>query len=1275
MSCRVQRVNGQINKVFLENGKESELYPELARAAEEMPDNKFAYVNKSLEPYVGKYIKDTENPAEVALGIYMQTHTGEFKRWFGDWEKDPEAVKGRVNDLGEPKVIMQDGQPHFKGPRDNDSRSVFNNGTVTQSYQDEYKSIGTKRREDLLSSVQKTDDVLRDRYREAQEKKAMIKNNDDLTREQKIERNRYYDGILNSLDKQRQELKQKNTLNAVFLQANTDLEMAGKMLNGVKLSISDANFGERVTSFWSRLGDMDGLLDSEDPAIHTALENITGKAETLQRKFTNMSKKILMKQSQEELGVENAIKNKDFDATRDVNIAAAFTRDASTTKSPLVNLGAKHIVETNMAVKRERNENKAQIQAAYEKIKNHPAVNGKDAYSVFFHETKDSNGNVLDRKLRVAFSPEYSKLLDLKQAELNRKLSTAALDKNKVKKAYNEHNEWIKNNTIAFDARPFIETDTNGNLVHPDSAREDVTNKMIAEGFTKQEVAHMAKEAKARYDQYKEDGENFRTTLEAGILHGDVLVPDEADVDKWVDHHVNEWNEIHDPIAHQRFLNNDQPFNTAYLGYEYGVSYPRRVIDGKDSGFYDPEFKKIASDPKLLEFYHFFKDTVAEHLTSLPEELTSKLGSNFLPVVSDQIARDMALNGVKGGLNGIDNWMMKMLTTNEYEKAIDPITGKERPSLKPRFIDETHTPAGERSKDMVVMLQAFSDMASMYKHKIGIKDEVDVINKMVQDMSGTIKTDKLGNDKRIEKAPTNIQRLFESTVLHSFYGAGREAEGLSKRSFYNTAELLTLGMYKSKEYYKGKELEKNINDLNYSLENDKLSSDERSNKEELLSQLKDDYKALGGRQFAVSKAADAIIKSTRFTTMALNPFSAFRSFAFGEIANRVHGYGGLDYTSKDINKAAYLMKDSSAKFLTWGTAKSEMSEKLLRLTLDAGVVESRDPMFKGGTITKGSTLEQIKKVVPSPFALISGGHYFFKAELGLGLMLGNKVKTAGGDVMLLDALNKDMSWNEEKYGKFDPALNGGKEFGDYYKGFLNKYSQLAKTLHGFFGDNLNLAGKDTTIGRMLFLFKSFLPETIAARFEGNRYDPLLQRNTEGFYRTFARELLAHPVEGLKMVWDAVANNEAGKAMDRLTQSNLRKFFAEAATTTSMAMMYMMLKAVGPNKDDDQDYRKRYNLLVNQLFLVNRNLTYYMNPSSFKDLTSNVFPVLQTIDNYQSALKGVAFYGYGVATGQADQGNPMYDGDKTFKKVSKALPVLNNYNRIINYQRSTMETGK
>jgi hypothetical protein len=79
----------------------------------------------------------------------------------------------------------------------------------------------------------------------------------------------------------------------------------------------------------------------------------------------------------------------------------------------------------------------------------------------------------------------------------------------------------------------------------------------------------------------------------------------------------------------------------------------------------------------------------------------------------------------------------------------------------------------------------------------------------------------------------------------------------------------------------------------------------------------------------------------------------------------------------------------------------------------------------------------------------------------------------------------------------------------------------------------------------------------------------------------------------------------------------------------------------------------------------------MNPSSIKDLTQNVFPVLQTIDNYQQALTGVAHYGFDQVTGNEQS---LYDGDKTIKRITKALPILNNYNRMINYSRSTMQTG-
>jgi hypothetical protein len=1273
MSCRVKRINGQIAKVTLENGKESETYHELVKAAENMPDELHSYVYASLKPFEGKHIKDIVNPQEIALGLYMQLHTESFKKFFGNWENDPESVFGRVTETGEPKVTIKNGLPSFIGINTGDFRSVYNNGLVTQSYQNEFKSIKTKRFNDLLTSVKQTKAVLDSRMEEAINKKQIAKLDESLNKEQRIERINYYNSIIEKVNKDRDTLTRSNSVDAVFIQASTDIDMANKMLNGVSLSVADARFGERTSRFWTNLHETLGITDlSEitDPANRKLAEDLVSKAQSLQKRFANLAIKNLQEQSKQEFGEENMIQPKDLKSMIDVNVFSGQTRDASTTQSPVVNLGAKIIHDTNMAVNRQRNANIDKIVAAQEKIKNHPEF-VKNGYNIFFAEEKNADG-LMTLALRTPFSKDYSNSLYRKHTELESKLDKAGDNKVLVKKAYNEHNTWIKKNTIAFDAVPFIETDAKGIPLHSEAERIKVIDNMVNEGFSREEIAHMVKDAGIRYNKFKEDSYVYRYDLSSDILHGNVEVPKGMTEDQFIDEKVKEWEDAHDPISFQRFTNNEQPFNTAYKGYKYAVAYPRKLIDGKNTDYYDQEFRKISADTKLHEFYHFFKDFISENLSYLPEELTDKLGSNFLPVVSNGIAKDMGLSGVKGALNGIDEWMMKLLTITDQAdmNKIDPIDGRVKRSIRPRFLSE-NVPVEGRSKDMVAMMKIFSDMATMYKHKIQVQDQVETLLSLVQDVKNTTVKGNHGEEKSIAKSPDNIKNMFDSTVVHSFYAAGKDAEGVMKgRKFWNSAELLTLGLYKSKEYKLSIELEKNIKETTAALDNENLTIEERAGLEESLLTYKKSYTDLGGREFAVSRAADSLVQGARFSTMAVNPFSALRNLVFGGISNRIHAFGGIDFNMKELNKATFMMRDSIKKHLTWSDKGSAFAEKLLRVTLDAGVIENRDKIFAGGSVSKSSSLDQIKKVIPSPYGMLSSGDYLFKGELGIAMMLGKKVKTKSGEHILLDVMNSDLSFNEEKFGKFEHEANGAKDFADYYKKFLNNYSQTAKQLHGFFGDTLSISAKNTVVGRMLFLFKTFLPETVATRFEGNRYDPLLQRRTEGFYRTFGRELAKNPIEAFKTIFDAVTKNGAD-GMTPLQVNNLRKMFMEMGVMATLSALYMTLRAIGPNSGDDDDKRKRYNVVVNQLLLINRNLSYFINPSSFKDLTQNVFPVLQTIDNYGAAMKAVAYYGFSI---EDKNGHEMYDGDKTIKRVTKALPFLNNYNRIINYSKDEMKTG-
>jgi hypothetical protein len=104
---------------------------------------------------------------------------------------------------------------------------------------------------------------------------------------------------------------------------------------------------------------------------------------------------------------------------------------------------------------------------------------------------------------------------------------------------------------------------------------------------------------------------------------------------------------------------------------------------------------------------------------------------------------------------------------------------------------------------------------------------------------------------------------------------------------------------------------------------------------------------------------------------------------------------------------------------------------------------------------------------------------------------------------------------------------------------------------------------------------------------------------------------------------------------------------------------LLAAAVG---DDDEKWKK---LLVNQMELLNRDMTYYTDPSSIESLTQNVVPSIGTITQSIKAIKAVGGYALGQ---ENNDGDPMYDGERTILKITKALPYLNNVNRVMYYSQ-------
>ncbi len=69
-------------------------------------------VNNFENPSI-QSVKTTENGRKYSLSGGAQTHTENFKLWFGDWENDPENASKVVDENGEPKVVLHNTPNEF----------------------------------------------------------------------------------------------------------------------------------------------------------------------------------------------------------------------------------------------------------------------------------------------------------------------------------------------------------------------------------------------------------------------------------------------------------------------------------------------------------------------------------------------------------------------------------------------------------------------------------------------------------------------------------------------------------------------------------------------------------------------------------------------------------------------------------------------------------------------------------------------------------------------------------------------------------------------------------------------------------------------------------------------------------------------------------------------------------------------------------------------------------------------------------------------------------
>lgn len=1135
----------------------------------------------------------------------------------------------------------------------------------------EFRSIATKpKTADIISN---SITLMQQRKTDAINLKKTVKNS-NLSKEEKIAKIVQYDRIIqqaNETIKQLSQVPQSKKVDLILTMAENDSKIVEAAFNSSNLNLDQHKFIQEIVDTWNSINvllDIESVEDvTDEKQTYKDAEGNIVESESPRKRLKEIKAKYqgysetsrqvainLIEQSRRGIKLER----KDLLKILDTSFFTEWVRELSTAGIPITNKLSYIINNVNLIINREHNKNYAEIDKYYDMIKDNPTFK-QMGWDLFVKTQKDKTGKET-LGLVTRYSQKFWDALREANRNLKKSLDEAGDNADKKKKAYETFNNWKNKYTVTFNALYFLDQSK-----FSDADRQSEINRIKALGFNESEVNNMIAESERLYNRFKWNKDLYVTRIEQDAIDNPSVIPTGKTLDEYVKEKAEEYDDINNPLKYydQKFFG-AQTF-TAYGASKYVYLIPIKIVDGKNTEFYDENFIKISQDDKLLEFYNWYSKFMQNALSTLPEEEIDGLGSNFLPVLAERIAKEYGFTGLKESAKGLGDWFMKTITAYNFDNKVEvnPVTRKERRRIKTKFLKE-NVEIKDRSKNLVIIAKMFSDMSSIYKHKNLIKSEVDTINDILQTTKGSFKKNRLGELEPQQEDAKRIQSLADSTVKSLFYGIVPEDTFIrSDKEFYDWKEIASLGFWKSEKAKKAKKLEDAIKKLNEELDSETLSDAEREKKQNQVYTLKGEYYALGGRSLSSTSTIDSLIKQTRLGALALKPFAAVRNLLIGKINNRIHAEGGLDYNLSELKKANKTIIDASLNYFSMGNYQTKTTKKLFGMMIDAGMAEGEDGYYLVELIDKKTTIDRLRQIIPKAYTWLSSGDYHFKAELLVAASLHDKVKTEKGDVNFWDSMTENREFDEATYGPWNAEANDGLTFEEYYNKKVLKYKQLSNKLHGLSGKNTYIKAKDNAIGRLALLFKTWLPETVGARFDPRHRDDMLGRFEEGYYRTFVKKVMEKKLGVIKMLVDAVLRREITGIEDPVELANFKKAVKELQIIIGIYIAYMLLKSMAP---DDDRYKKLYNLLVlNQLRDLRRDLTYYMSINSAGELQKEVFPIWRTARNWQAAGKAITYYAMQI---EKENGDLEYDAERTALKITKVLPVLNNINQMIYYQK-------
>jgi hypothetical protein len=539
---------------------------------------------------------------------------------------------------------------------------------------------------------------------------------------------------------------------------------------------------------------------------------------------------------------------------------------------------------------------------------------------------------------------------------------------------------------------------------------------------------------------------------------------------------------------------------------------------------------------------------------------------------------------------------------------------------------EVVTDVKAQQLDPEKLLLTIIPQVAQYQYKTQLQPAMEQIKRVVDVMKEEVGLDRDGKPIAA-KGLANVKQIAQYN-MEVFGGKANEKVNVTKWNLMTQDEIDVLEAEKAKYQ----------NELETFAE--KVYADKESYDEEGAKRAIADKKAVINsklkakeKNFSFGQTVRSLLKYYSLKTLGFSVTTAVNEFIQGTSSIMIHAAGGEDFNFKQWGDA----------LKTHRTSKDSALRKLYNI----------NPANINGEMTE-SKFEKVGNFMTEQADIVSKGAVF------IAKMKNVVIEGIDGPVSLYDAYDENGVWKSEMFtpeinAEWAPSLDAEVVSNRFYD-FQAQVKELNMRLFGAYDKQAHVMLKRSTWGKMAMMFKTWIGEAAAVRFENKTYSAVLGRDVKGRWRSLYD---VYSVNGLIPTMNALFTGRTDKLQmvdGDLDAANIRKDMVEMyILLTCIALSTIAALAIDDEDDEDSVGYMTGIFTINMVGRLQQDLTYFANPGEAKKLQDNLLPILRLskdfVDVSNSFVKTI--------DGDTEVTQGVFRGwNRIGKESAELLPVTN-----------------